>query len=109
MQVTEIVGAFENLRLNKLDAKQALRAGRIWEQYGQDLWFDVLNVMLHAIDKGKVDEVLDQLERHFKEHLSYQHPSVRGHVMSSLGVNQTAVMFESLCRVTLGLAPKAGG
>jgi len=79
------------------------RTRRIFVSYGSPLSWDVLNVVLHAIDLEKLPEVLDVLETHFKDHLAYQHPTVRGKVTGATG-NQTQAMFLSICRDTLKLA-----
>ncbi|MCX6813696.1 MAG: hypothetical protein NT078_00480 [Candidatus Azambacteria bacterium] len=68
--------------------------------------YDVTNVFLHAVDKGKVEEVLETLEKHYESHLQFQHPNIRGTVSDNLlGVNPTEIMFLRLCRHTLDLQP----
>lgn len=79
------------------------RALKLFQNYGEHLSFDVTNVLLHAAEQGKVDEVLQILEKHFQEHLSFQHPDVRGCVYDLLfGVNPTEAMFLRICHDTLG-------
>jgi hypothetical protein len=75
----------------------------VLNDFGPQLSYDVANVMLHAADKGKEDEVLTILEKHWKEHLQFQHPDIRGTVESMPGVNQTQQMFLRICKETLAL------
>jgi len=82
------------------------RALAVFRNCGQNLGYDVTNVLLHAADQGKVDEVLGILEEHYNNHLQYQHPEIRGTVSDRLlGVNPTQAMFLSICQQTLGLQP----
>ncbi|MEK7062192.1 MAG: hypothetical protein AAB940_00415 [Patescibacteria group bacterium] len=75
------------------------RALIVFTQYGKLLSWDVTNVLLHASDKGKVDDVLTELEEHWKEHLQFQHPEIRGTVESGLfGLNKTRTMFLQICQ-----------
>ena len=81
------------------------RAEIIFDNYGEKLSFDVANVLMHAVDKSvdTVKEVLNLLEKHFEKHLAFQHPDVKGEICNSFGVNETQVMFLSICEKTLGL------
>jgi len=87
------------------------RLGDSWERAltafrdcGPNLSCDVVNVLLHAADQGKVGEVLGILEEHYQSHLSYQHPRIRGTVVNHLmGVNPTEAMFPRICQEILGL------
>ena len=82
------------------------RALTIFRNYGENLSWDVSNVLLHASDQGKMDEVLGILEEHYNSHLQNQHPEIRGLVSDNLlGVNPTEDMFLRLCQNTLGLQP----
>ncbi len=81
------------------------RAQTIFDNYGGHLSFDVTNVLLHASDQGKVEEILTMLEEHWQSHLQFQHPEVRGTVYSSLGINETRIMLESICKNWLKLQP----
>lgn len=81
------------------------RAVNVLNNFGPKLSYDVTNVMLHATDKGKEDEVLTILEKHWEEHLQFQHPEIRGMVESMPGVNQTQQTFLRICEQTLGLTP----
>jgi hypothetical protein len=83
------------------------RAVAVLNNFGPKLSFDVTNVMLHAVDKGKEDEVLTILEKHWEEHLQFQHPKIRGTVASVFGVNQTQQTFVRICEQTLALIPTA--
>ena len=101
MSVDEVTPeALEKMLLAKItDTTEAERAKKILEGYGRRLFFDVTNVLLHAVDKGKVDEVLGILERHYNEDLAYQHPEIRG----TVGGKTSSVLI-GICRDTLGLA-----
>ena len=79
------------------------RALAVFRNYGNRLSYDVTNVLLHASDKGKVSEVLEILEEHYKNHLNFQHPRIRGTVADGLGINLTEDMFLRICEKTLGL------
>lgn len=81
------------------------RAEKVFDNFGQKLSYDVTNVLLHAADQNKVEEVLALLEKHFEEHLQLQHPEIRGTVAGDLGVNKTEVMFLDICERVLGLQP----
>ncbi len=81
------------------------RALKVFRNYGTHLGGDVVNVLLHAVDQGKVGEVLDILEKHYDEHLTFQHPEIRGTTLNDLGINETQAMFTDLCVNTLGLKP----
>ena len=89
------------------------KLGASWERvlvvfraYGPRLSHDVTNVLLHAIDKEKVDEVLGILDDYYQGHLKFQHPEIRGTVCDRLlGVNPTEAMFLRLYRETLRLLP----
>ena len=95
---------FDEIVLKKIkDAAESGRAKRIFDSYGLPLGWDVTNVLLHAIDLKKLPEVLKILERHFTEHLMYQHPEIRGRVLGMEG-NRTKAMFRSICADTLKLA-----
>ncbi len=80
------------------------RALTVFRNYGNKLTYDVTNILMHAADQGKVDEVLGVLEEHYRSHLQYQHPEIRGTV-KNLGVNPTETMFLRICETTLGLKP----
>ena len=82
------------------------RALTIFCNCGPNLGYDVTNVLLHAADQGKLDKVLDILEEHYRSHLQYQHPEIRGTVSDRfLGVNPTQAMFLRICQQTLRLQP----
>ncbi len=82
------------------------RALTVFRNCGENLSGDVANVLLHAVDRGKVNEVLAILEEHYKDHLQYQHPGIRGTVGDAiLGVNPTAQVFIDIYKNTLGLQP----
>ena len=82
-----------------------LRAEKVFDDFGSKLSYDVVNVLLHAADQDKVEEVLALLEKHFKEHLQFQHPEIRGTVTGDFGINKTEVMFLDVCERVLVLQP----
>lgn len=102
-------------RVNAEEFQAALkpRLGDLWERaltifafYGENLSFDVTNVLSHAADQDKVEEVLKILEEHYESHLRFQHPEIRGTVEDLLlGVNPTQAMFLRIFEDTLGLKP----
>ncbi|MBI2010886.1 MAG: hypothetical protein HYS89_01480 [Candidatus Colwellbacteria bacterium] len=98
---------FRELLREKL-GRQWARAFRVFRNYGKNLGWDVTNVLLQAVDKGKVGEVLTILEEHYEDHLQYQHPDVRGLVAGDLGVNLTQRMFVDICEKVLELQPDDG-
>jgi hypothetical protein len=83
------------------------RAVTVFKNYGHHLGLGVSNVLLHAVEQGNVDEVLKVLEKHYDDHLKYQHPDIRGTVRNDLGVNETKAMFTSLYIDVLGFEPQA--
>lgn len=96
---------FRHLLRSKLgpDWKRALT---VFRNCGPNLGYDVTNVLLHGADQEKVDEVLGILEEHYRSHLQYQHPEIRGMVGDVLlGVNPTEAMFLRICQYTLRLQP----
>ena len=96
---------FRDILQSKLGASWE-RALAVFRNCGPNLGYDVTNVLLHAADQGKVDEVLAIIEDHYRSHLQYQHPKIRGTVGDRLlGVNPTQAMFLRLCQQTLGLQP----
>ena len=96
---------FEGLFKEKL-GEHYKRALTIFTQYGKLLSWDVANVLLHAVDKGKVEDVLAELEKHWEKHLQSQHPEIRGTVEDRLlGVNKTRTMFLQICQNVLQLQP----
>lgn len=79
------------------------RAVSVLNNFGSKLSYDFANVMLHAVDMGKEDEVLTILEKHWEEHLQFQHPEIRGTVENVPGINQTKQIFLQICLQTLAL------
>lgn len=79
------------------------RALTILKNFGERLSYDVTNIMLHAADKDKAEEVLCILEKHWEDHLQFQHPEIRGTVESMPGINLTQRMFLDVCTETLAL------
>lgn len=84
--------AFKN-RLQEKLGEFYPRAVVIFSQYGEKLSPDVANVLLHASDKGSVEEVLEELEKHWDEDLSFQNPDIRGTALDRFGANRTMAMF----------------
>lgn len=93
---------FDNLLKVKL-GEQYSRALTIFKNYGKFLSFDVVNVLIHASEKDKIEDVLGELEKHWEEHLQYQHPDIRGTVHEMLGLNKTELMFLHVCKNILKL------
>ena len=86
--------------------KSWVKALELFRKYSRNCSFDFANVLWHAAEQGKVEEVLGILEEHFNEHLAHQHPDSRGLVEDRLlGVNKTSAMFLRICQDTLGLEP----
>jgi hypothetical protein len=96
---------FEELFKAKLGGHYE-RALKIFKHYGTLLSWDVTNILFHAADQGKVDTVLTELEKHWEEHIQFQHPEIRGTVNDAgTGVNKTQQMFLHLCQDILQLKP----
>lgn len=94
---------FNELLQSKLGASWD-RALRLFRNCGENLSYDVTNVLIHAADKGKIEEVLKILEEHYESHLQFQHPEIRGQVRDNLlHVNPTQEVFLRICVQTLGL------
>lgn len=81
------------------------RAICIFINFGPTLSYDVTNIMLHAVDRGKEGEVLAILEEHWEKYLQFQYP--RGTVESMSGVNVTEQTFLRICQQILALTPTA--
>lgn len=80
------------------------RALTIFRACGENISFNVTKVLLRAVDQGKVNEVLEELENHYSEHLQFQHPDIRGMVEDRLlRVNKTQIMFSRICNEILCL------
>jgi len=95
---------FQNYLQDKLESFFT-RALIIFKEYGDNLSWDVTNVLVHAAEKNKVKEVLEILEQHFKKHLMFQHPNARGTIADSFGINPTQDMFLNICKNVLKLQP----
>lgn len=94
---------FESCLKEKL-GEHFKRALDIFEKYRERLSWDVTNVLLHACEKGKVEEVLHQLESHYEGHLQFQHPELWANVEDAvLGINDTELLFNKICVDTLQL------
>ncbi|MFA5934458.1 MAG: hypothetical protein WC827_01040 [Candidatus Paceibacterota bacterium] len=91
--------------LKEMPERYLNRAVNVLNNFGPLLSFDVANVMLHATNRDREDEVLIILEKHWEEHLKLQHPDIRGTVESAPGVNKTKLMFLQICRDTLVITP----
>jgi len=82
------------------------RAHAVFHNYGRQMSNEITNILLHALNKEKVDEVLMALEQHFEKHLQHQHPEARGRVRDNLlGTNPTETVFFGIYTETLGLKP----
>jgi len=78
------------------------RALFIFRNCGPNLAYDVSNVLIEAVAEGRVEQVLDILEEHYRNHLRYQDPKIRGIVGEGFGINPTQTMFLRIYRKTLG-------
>ncbi|MCH7605206.1 hypothetical protein IID24_04445 [Patescibacteria group bacterium] len=97
---------FDRLLKEKLGSSYS-RALTVFENWGEALSWDVANVLRHAADQGKIEEVLSKLETHWEEHLKLQHPDVRGRVTGSVGVNPTQALLLDICERVLQLQPSS--
>ena len=97
---------FQELLQHKLGESWE-RALAVFKNYNPPLGFDVSNMLLHATEKGKVNEVLSALEKHFEKHLQFQHPKLRGRMTDALGTNQTEQMMLDICQRVLELQPNS--
>jgi len=95
---------FEELLKERLGSFWS-RALRLFREC-KNLAFDITNVLMRVADQGsaKVEEVLEILEKHYEEHLCFQHPEIRGTISQEFG-NPTKDLFLSICKNTLGLQP----
>ncbi|MDP4038856.1 MAG: hypothetical protein Q8P54_02760 [bacterium] len=82
------------------------RAFEVSQKCGRFLTFDIINTLMWASDKGKVEEVLDALEAHWQEHLVFQHPDIRGTVSDADGYNPTHAELRRICEKILQLEPE---
>lgn len=82
------------------------RAREVFRNCGMNLSYDVTNVLMHAVEQQKVDEVLTVLEEHYAHHLRYHHPEIRGTVEVA-GINPTNVLLLHICTDVLGLEPRS--
>lgn len=78
------------------------RALEVFQDYGESVSWDIINVLLHAVNKQKISEVLDILEKHYEElELGRQHPDARGIYKGEL----TRAMFMRIANEVLELEP----
>lgn len=77
----------------------------LYLKYGVYLTFDVTNSLMHAVDKGKVPEVLAALQEHYNQSLHYDHPEIRGLIAGPDGFNSTQAFFVNVYEGILGLEP----
>ena len=85
------------------------RLGNDWDKalqtfrnYGPHLSFDVANVMLKAAEGGMAREILSILDRHYDEHLQFQHPQIRG-MVTVAGRNPSKDLIVRISTEQLGL------
>ncbi len=96
--ITESV--FEEVLKERIPAHWE-RALELFTDYGPLYSFDITNVLMHAADQGKEEEILRALEEHWKEDISFEAPDLR-----DVGVRlSTMQLFHELCTSTLGLQP----
>lgn len=70
---------FDGLFLKERLGDQHERAVEVFETCGVILSLDVTTMLLHAVDQGKVPDVLSAIEKFIESDLKYQHPDARGH------------------------------
>ncbi len=97
-------------RMNEQQFCETLQSklGSFWDRglttfrnYGERFGYDLATVLLRAADQGKVEEILNTLEDHYRNHLAYQHPEIRGTIEDRiLGANITEVMFRRIFQQT---------
>lgn len=107
-QVSEEV--FRELLQEKLEAiteETWNRALGMFRGYGPSISWDVTNVLLQACDQGlgKVEAVLSELEKFFREELQFQCPIIRGRVISAHGHFLHERVFMDICTRVLNLNP----
>lgn len=86
------------------------QALKLFREYGVAWSYDVTNVLLHASEKCKIDQVLAALQKHYDEHVSFQHPDARGRVTDALGYDPTESLFKNKILVEiLGMKPATKG
>ncbi len=92
------------------------RLGDLWEKAlvlfrscGPHLSWDLTNILLCAVGKGRAAQVLEIIKEHFEERLCYQAPEKRGKLASVFGANPTKVLFARIYKDVLGFesAPTA--
>lgn len=84
------------------------RALAVFRNYGEQMSWDVTDVLICAADHGqvKVNEVLGILEEHYRSHLRFQPLEIRGTVKQELfGVNKTQELFDTILTKVLGAEP----
>lgn len=95
---------FKDLALSRLPEDIHERALRLFKDCPKISW-DITNVLMHAGDQSKGEEVLKMLEEHYEKHLQFQHPDIRGTVTGAFG-NETEALLINICESTLGLKPQ---
>ncbi|MBI1960821.1 MAG: hypothetical protein HYS43_00910 [Candidatus Liptonbacteria bacterium] len=82
----------------------------VFRECGEDLTYDVTNVLLLAADQGKAEEVLNILEEHCANPIAGNEGEMKRNPLHCDRVNQryesTEAMFHRI-RETLGIAPHA--
>ena len=99
------VEVFQELLGKKLTEEQMTQAIQLFEGGGnQPLTLAITNALMQVADKDKVDEVLQIIQKHFSDHLVYQHPEIRGQIVK-FGGNPTDVLFLHIYEDVLELTP----
>ncbi len=62
------------------------RALAVFRHYGFDLAFDVMLVLLYAVNHSKLDEVLTFLEEHYENYLRFHQPELRDPIRNGLSM-----------------------
>lgn len=81
------------------------RALQVFRDFGRRLSPNTVNALMWATKKGKVGEVLGEMEQHFETTLSYQHPDIRGMIFNANDTNSTELFFYHLYQDVLELQP----
>lgn len=114
LEVEEVMTTSARVDMSRFESVLKPQLGPLWgraltifEGYGPALSWCVTKSLDLAVDRGKVEEVLGILERHYRDHLSFQHPDIRGAIEGASG-DLTNTMFRQIFEVVLKKAPCAG-
>ncbi len=85
---------FEMFLRGRMDDATWMRARFLFRNYGRSFRYMVTNIFLHALDKGKLDEVMPALEAYYERRLSHVHPDARENLLLPDGQNETTLVLE---------------